>query len=221
MMAGGHPDDLTLLAYVEGELPASARGALAAHVAGCPTCAGTVHLLETSREALRSAPLLELPEARRREVLDRLPERRERLGFLEPFRHGLMRAVPALVALLLIGGIVALATQGRGGGDQEAGGDAALEAGGGETAEEAAPTEAAPNKGGGEGQTATDARMLKALGPPVARVQGPPRAVARRLREAGFQAVVRAGAVVVTGQAAAVRSALESRPRGGVEVYVR
>jgi hypothetical protein len=212
MMAGEHPDELTLLAYVEGELRATERGTLAAHVAACPACADSVHRLQTAREALRAARLLELPEARRSELVQSLPERKERFGFLEPFRHGLGRAAPALAALVLIAGIVALATQaGRGDGDGE--GEApALEAGGGEAEEEATEgAETAP------GLVSPDdaARTL------VQRVRGPAAEVAELLRLAGLRAVVRDGSVVVTGDPAEVRTLLEGRPRGRVRVLAR
>ena len=73
----------------------------------------SVRRLESGRDALRAAPLLELPEAARRELLRELPERRERFDFLAPFRHGLARAAPALAALVLIAGVVALATRSK------------------------------------------------------------------------------------------------------------
>jgi Putative zinc-finger len=209
MMAGEHPDELTLLAYVESELPATERGALAAHVAACPACAQSVRLLESGRDALRDAPLLELPEPTRRELLSSLPERRERFDFLAPFRHGLGRAVPALAALVLVAGVVALATQVGGGGDNEgAAVEAAREeqsAGGGEGAEPA-PGLAAPQ----------DAREE-----PVRRVRGPAAEVAERLRLAGVRAVVRDGSVVARGDPAEVRALLQERPRGRVAVYAR
>jgi hypothetical protein len=213
MMAGEHPDELTLLAYVENELPATERGALAAHVAACPACAQSVRLLESGRDALRAAPLLELPEATRREVLRGLPERRERFDFLAPFRHGLGRAAPALVALVLVAGVVALATQVDRGGDDDESGDAALEAGGGQTAEE---------EGAEGGETAPsllapqDARETL-----VRRVRGPAGEVAERLRFAGFRAVVRDGSVVAQGDPVELRSLLKERARGRVAVYAR
>jgi hypothetical protein len=212
MMAGQHPNDLTLLAYVERELGAAERGTLAAHIAACPACAETVRRLQTARETLRAAPLLELPEARRRALYRRLPERKERFGFLEPFRHGLGRAVPALAALVLIAGIIALATQAGGGDDEEGGGDAALEAGGGEAEQEADEgAETAP-----ELLAPQDAREDL-----VRRVRGPAAEVAERLRFAGVRAVVRDGSVVARGDPAEVRALLKERPRGRVAVYAR
>jgi anti-sigma factor RsiW len=211
MMAGQHPDELTLLAYVEGELRAAERGTLAAHVAACPACADSVRRLETAREALRSAPLFELPEGRRSALIRRLPERKERFGFLDPFRHGLARAAPALAALVLIGGIVAVATQ-TSGGDDEEGAEPALEAGGGEAEEQAgegaetAPGLVSPQDAG---------RTL------VQRVRGPAAEVAELLRLAGVRAVVRDGSVVARGDPADVRALLEQRPRGRVAVYAR
>jgi anti-sigma factor RsiW len=222
-MATHHPDDLTLLAYAEEELTAVERGTLAAHVAACAECADRVRLLETGRDALRAAPLLELPEARRQALLHRLPERRDWLSFLEPFRVGLRRAVPALAALVLVAGIVALATQvDLGGDDQEPGGEAAQvaeeEAGGGGEAE-GAQTDATRQQ-----EAAGDADLPQQFlgGTLVRQVQGPPRAVARLLRQIGYPAQVQEGAVVVSADTVEeITVLLEPRADGPVPVYVR
>jgi hypothetical protein len=213
-MAAQHPDELTLLAYVEGDLTAVERGTLAAHVAACPACTEQVRLLEVGREALAAAPHLELPEERRRALLRRLPEHPQRFGFLEPFRHGLTRAAPALAALLLVAVFVAFATQLGDGGDDDAGSRGA--AGGGEAAQ-TAPAQA---EGAEEGEAQDSARTLAGLRL-VRRVAGPPREVVELLRESGHPAVLREGSVVADGRPREVRAVLEGRPRGPVAVYVR
>ena len=216
-MAARHPDEPTLLAYVEGELTAVERGALAAHVAACPECSEQVRLLEAGRAALVAAPLLELPEERRRALLRRLPDRPQRFGFLEPFRHGLMRGVPALAALLLVAVFVAFATQLGGGGDD----DSREGAGGGGEAAATAPAQTEGAQAGTEEGAAQDsARPLAGLRV-VRRVAGPPREVAQLLRQSGHPAVVRKGAVVAEGRPGEIRAALEGLPRGPVRVYVR
>ncbi len=222
VMAAHHPDDLTLLAYVEEELTAVERGSLAAHVAACVDCAERVRLLETGRQALRAAPPLELSEARRQALLRRLPERRDWRSFLEPFSVGLRRAVPALVGLLLVAGVVALATQVElGGDDDEAGQPAQVaeeEAGGGGEAE-GAQTDATRQ----QEATGDDDLPQHFLGGTLVRqVQGPPRAVARLLRQIGYPAQVQEGAVVVSADTIEeIRVLLEPRADGPVPVYVR
>jgi hypothetical protein len=220
-MAAQHPDELTLLAYVEEELTAVERGTLAAHVAACAECAERVRLLEAGRQALRAAPLLELPEARRHAILRRLPERRDWRSFLEPFTVGLRRAVPALAVLVLVAGIVAFATQVDVGGDDE-------------EAEQPAQVAEEGAEGGGEAESAqTDAaREQEAAGDEEAplfegatlarRVQGPPGEVAGLFRRIGYPAEVRDGAVLVTADTVEeIRVLLEPRADGPVAVYVR
>jgi hypothetical protein len=204
-MAGIHPDEHALLAYADGERD----HAVAEHVADCAACAEQVRLLEAGRDALRSAPLLELGEERRRELISSLPERRERRA---AFSRRLGPAAVAAAALVLVAGIVALATLagGEGGGDEEGGGATpALEsdraAGGGD---ESAPTGTTP-------------QTLSALGAPVRRVQGPVEEVIRLLQGQGIPAVRRDGSVVAVGDRDDVRAALAGRPRGRVAVYVR
>jgi hypothetical protein len=213
-MAAKHPGEPTLLAYVEGDLTAVERGALAAHLAACPECTEQVRLLEAGRDALAAAPHLELAEERRRAILRRLPERPQRLGFLEPFRHGLMRGAPALAALLLVAVFIAFATQLGGGGDDEEGEGA----GGGEAAQTApAQPEAA---GEGEEPALEDSSRTLAGARLVRRVAGPPREVVELLRRNGFTAVLLEGSVVAEGRRGEIRAVLEGRPRGPVRVYV-
>jgi hypothetical protein len=208
-MAGSHPDEHALLAHADRE----GEPAVAEHVASCAVCAEQVRLLEAGRDALRSAPLLELGETRRQELIASLPERRERWA---SFTRRLGPAAAAAAALVLVAGIVALATL-AGGGDQEAGtkggGGQALESGraeGGGGA--AAPT---------VGKADTGNRTLDAAGVPVRRVQGPVEEVIRLLQSRGIPAAQRDGSVVAVGERNEVRAALAGRPGGRVAVYAR
>jgi hypothetical protein len=202
-MAGTHPDEHALLAYADGERDPE----IVEHVAACPACAEQVRLLEAGRDALRSAPLLELGEERRRELVASLPERRERWA---PLWARLGPAAAAAAALVLLGGIVALATLPNGGGDEAGeGGAPALEAQGEAGGGAEAPT----------GTTGTRAADLAES--PVRRVQGPVEEVIRLLQSQGIPAVRRDGSVVAVGDRDEVRAALTGRPRGRVAVYVR
>jgi hypothetical protein len=109
----------------------------------------------------------------------------------------------------------------RGGDDQEAGGEAARTAeeaaGGGEA--EGAQTDAATSQ-----EATGDADLPQRFlgGTLVRQVQGPPRAVARLLRQIGYPAEVRDGVVLVTADTVEeIRVLLEPRANGSVPVYVR
>jgi hypothetical protein len=205
-MAGTHPDELALLDCVDGERDP----AVAEHVESCPGCVEQVRLLEAGRDALRSAPLLELGEKRRKAMVAALPERRD---LWRPLRGRLGSAAAAAAALVLVAGIVALATLagGRGRSDDEgaSGGGAeapqALESGGGET----------------QGSATTGTRAALDAAAPVRRVQGPVEEVIRLLRGHGIPAVRRDGSVVAAGDRDDVLATLTGRPRGRVAVYVR
>jgi anti-sigma factor RsiW len=202
-MVGTHPDEHALLAYTDGERDP----AIVEHVAACPACAEQVRLLEAGRDALRSAPLLELGEERRRELVASLPERRERWA---PLRGRLGPAAAAAAALVFVAGIVALATLPNGGGDEagEVGGPA---------------LEAQEGAGGGEEvpTATTGKRAAELAAAPVRRVQGPVEEVIRLLQSQGIPAVQRDGSVVAVGARDEVRAVLSGRPRGRVAVYVR
>ena len=75
VMAGMHPEELELLAYLEGELDDPRRGQVASHLETCDRCAHELRAVEAGSAALRSAPLLELSPERRDAMLTRLPSR--------------------------------------------------------------------------------------------------------------------------------------------------
>jgi anti-sigma factor RsiW len=209
MMDGAHPDELDLLAFVEEELPEPQKRAVAEHVAGCAACAESARRLETARYALRSAPLLELPEEKREAALAALPERSMRRG--RSWR-------PRLVAPVLAGAAVAAIVVGivlTGDFDREEGSDAAKVAATAEEAGQDAGGEAAPEAGA----ATTDMRAL--MDDEVASVQGPPQEVARLLRRQGFDAhVLDFGVEVRDAEREEVRRALVGRPAGPVPVVV-
>ena len=67
-MAEPHPDDVQLLAFVEGDLATGEHDDLASHLRSCPACAGTVGDVASARDVLRAAPILELPRAARNRI---------------------------------------------------------------------------------------------------------------------------------------------------------
>jgi hypothetical protein len=207
-MAEKHPSELELLSFVEEELDEGAHRDLAEHLVACRSCSDHVRRLEAGRAALRAAPMLELSDARRGEILAALPERPDRWRLFRPVKRVVVIAAPVAAAAALVGVFVLAGTQLRSGGDDDAAsGDAAAtmleDAGGG--AEEAAPERAIP-----EGATL------------VRTVQGPPAEIVRVLKLQGIPARVdAAGAVAADGLAAAVEDALADRPEGDVAVYVR
>ena len=213
MMQETHPDDLDLLDYVEGDLPADRRPSVEAHLHACGACSDSVRRLEAGRAALRSAPLLQLARERRAGLLNALDARtRERRSPVSPMRLAAV-LVPVVVVAVAVSAIVGLGDGGpRGDGavgetSAQTSGDAGEAAGG--------ATEEDSTRSGGANETATLA------GPPVAAVQGPPRAVLDILRMRGFTArVVGRDVVVVGANAEQVARALESRATGSVRVYL-
>jgi anti-sigma factor RsiW len=208
-MAEKHPSELELLSFVEEELDDGARRDLAEHLVACRSCSDHVRRLETGRAALRAAPMLELSEERRGEILNALPEQPGPWRRFRPVKRAVVIAAPVAAAAALVGVFVLAGTQlGSGGDDDAASGDAAEatmleDAGGG--ADEAAPERIIP-----EGATL------------VRTVQGPPAEVVRLLELQGITARVdAAGAVAADARAAAVEDALADRPEGDVAVYVR
>jgi hypothetical protein len=219
-MAESHADEITLLAYVDGELRDDERQAVEGHLETCPTCAEEARRLEAARDALRASPLLELSEERRHAIVGFLPARKEAWSFFAPLRR-LGPALPAAAALLMVAAFVALATQLPGGGDDESGGEAAMateeaaedRAGGGETT-------GAPEAEEDDGERLEGAEALKSA-EPVARVAGPAGEVVRLLRENGHPAFVRDGSVVAIGDEHEIRTELARRARGPVRVFAR
>lgn len=208
-MDGAHPDDWELLELVEEELPEPRKAAVAEHVAACSRCAESIRQLETARYALRSAPLLELPEETRKAALAALPERSVRRGW--SWRPRLV--VPALAAAAVAAVVAGVVLTGDFDREQ------ASEAGG---AAEALTEEAGQDAEGGAAPEAatTDMRALSDI-EPAASVEGPPRDVARLLRRQGFDArVVDSTVLVRDAEAEEVRRALVGRPAGPVPVIV-
>jgi hypothetical protein len=208
-MAEKHPSELELLSFVEEELDEGAHRDLAEHLVACRSCSDHVRRLEAGRAALRTAPMLELSDERRGEILAALPERPDRWRLFRPVKRAVVIAAPVAAAAALVGVFVLAGTQLRSGGDDDAAsGDAAEatmleDAGGGD--EEAAPERSIP-----EGATL------------VRTVEGPPAEIVRMLELQGIPARVdAAGAVAADAPTAAVEDALADRPEGDVAVYVR
>jgi hypothetical protein len=220
-MAERHADELSLLAYVDGDLAGTERDALEEHLQGCSTCAAEARRLGVGRDALRAAPLLELSEERRRTMQASLSARKQRSAFLAPLRR-LGPALPAAAALLLVATFVALATQLPRGGDGDMGGDAAQGVAEEESAGGGATEEDAGDAGGGTtpNEPAYESPRALANAELVARVEGPAGEVVRLLRRSGHPAFVRDGSVLVVGEGREIRAELASRPRGPVQVYV-
>ena len=215
MMAGIHPEELELLAYLEGELDDQRRGQVASHLETCEICADDLRAAETGRAALRSAPMLELPAERLEALLTRLPAQAATSPGL------LRRTLPVAAALAavaaLAGGAFVLGTSGGGDDSGSAGGltqDASSAGGGADTGSSA-----------GEAQEGTVTKALEdaETSPLKAKsVAGSPASVARRLRHGGFDARVVKGEVIVRGATdAEVRKALEPLGPGSVQVFVR
>lgn len=216
MMAEKHPDEITLLSFVEQELGEDARRDVGEHLVACRTCADQVRRLEAGRDVLQAAPLLELPEGRREEIIAALPERRDPWRLFRPARRILVIAAPVAAAAALAGVFVLAGSPfPEGGGDDESAAESA-DAGGQGAAAEDMSTRAA--------QAQTPQTLDKA--PPNATfvrfAQGPPAAVVRALGEDGIEAEVDPdGNVVADARPVDVEAALADRPEGDVPVYVR
>jgi hypothetical protein len=210
-MAEKHPDELELLSFVEDELDDPARRVVEQHLPECPACAAQVRRLEVGRDALRTAPLLELPAARRTEIVSGLPDHRDRWRLFRPVKRALVIAAPVAAAAALVGVFVLGGTQLGGGGDDEAGGDAA--------AVESTDMERATGGGGQEAQPQPQADTAAQL---VRKVPGPPAEIVRILESEGIAAEVEPGqGVFADARAGEVRAALSDLPDGAVAVYVR
>jgi hypothetical protein len=208
MMDGAHPDELDLLAYVEEDLPGERRVSVAEHVAGCPACADSVRQLETARHALRSAPVLELPEARRAAVLAGLRERPTRRR--PAWRPRIVAPALATAAVAAVVAGVVLTVDWNGGAREE-------------SARVTAPAAAEEAEEGGDAgaPASTDGETRSLAAGAVRSVEGPPPEVARFLRRQGFDARVVDSAVEVRrADPDAVVRALADRPDGPVLVLV-
>jgi hypothetical protein len=211
-MAEKHPDELVLLSYVEEELDGPARQDVVEHLVACRTCADQVRRLEAGRDALQAAPLLELPDQQRAQILSALPERPDPWRLFRPLKRAFVVAAPAAAAATVLAALVIGAvTLDLGGGDDDSG-----DAAGGEEA--AGETSGAPSDTSETQQATTlleDARM-------VVRVQGPAAEVVRILQNEGITAEIESPRVVVAdARAGEVLATLGGRPRGNVTVYVR
>jgi anti-sigma factor RsiW len=209
VMAGMHPEELELLAYLEGELDDPRRGQVASHLETCDRCAQDLRSVEAGRAALRSAPMLELPEEHFEALLTRLPSRAATPPGL--IRRTLPVAAALAAVAALAGGAFVLGTSG--GGDDEG-------------ASGVAQDEVSNAAGGGEGAATTKKESTVGTqdAPSYLRtaVAGSPASVARRLRRDGFDARAVNGRVIVRGATEAdVRKALEQFDPGPVRVLIR
>ena len=89
-MTEKHPDELELLSFVEEELDGDARQEVVEHLVACRSCTDQVTRLETGRDALRAAPMLELSGDRRQDLLASLPDRPDPWRFLRPAKRALV-----------------------------------------------------------------------------------------------------------------------------------
>jgi hypothetical protein len=214
-MAERHPEELDLLAYVEEELSSDERQEVVEHLVACRSCSDHVRRLEAGREALRSAPQLELSDEAHQRILTALPARQAPRRSWTPLRRVLVVAAPVAAAAALVGGFVAVGTL-SGGGDNEEG--AAAQEGAADMGGEAAQAPSAAE--GGTPTVVTGARALSDDNL-VRQVQGPPGEIVVVLGNSGITAAIQQGAVVADASAAAVREALAGRPDGTVPVYVK
>lgn len=209
MMAGEHPSEPTLLAYVEDELEADERSEVERHLAACPACAGDVAAVRAGREALRAAAELDLP-AGAQTRLDGVLAPPSQPAVARSGRRWLTLVAPVAAALALAGGIATVAVLDPGGGDDESGAMAenAGEEGVAADTGGAATQESAPQ----EDTSAKDTLLLD-------RVAADPEQLARELRSLGFRARVEGSTVVVfSSRTAAVRNALRAYASGSVRV---
>jgi anti-sigma factor RsiW len=199
-MAEDHPKELELLAYAEDELDPQLRDGVSAHLETCPACAEAVGRLELGREALRSAPLLELPAPAQAEILANLPTRsRER-------RVPVTRLAVLFAVVAALAGFTTAVVVLRPEGETEQGASPAAE-----QAPAGAATEQGAEAGGGEAD-----RM-----PTIRAVKGPPTEVVRLLRRQGLDARVAGSSVeVLNASPTDVRRALAGRPAGLVPVVI-
>ncbi len=208
-LPAAHPSDIELLELVEGDLDEAAADVVRTHVSTCRECAAEIAAVQSARTTLRATPALRLPDGRLDELIAALPHQDVQSGDLRSFIRSRKRilAVLAPAAAALAAVVIAFAVT-SGGGE----GSDAQEAGGAATQAAAAEAGAAESLQAAPGE---DSLV------PVVRVQGPPRAIVRILRQAGFTARRSEGTVIVVGaRPAKVKKALADRPRGDVPVVV-
>lgn len=199
MVAETHPHDIELFEYVEDELPQGRREEIAAHLATCRVCAEQVELASAGREVLRGTELLELPDARRDEILRNLPARERAPGESRGFFP--RELLIGIAVLLIVAAFTAVLVR--------SGGNSGQESSAGGTAEDAT----AAGAGGGQAAQSPQARLF---------ATGPAAAVAEDLRRKGFDAVLEKDRVVVHGATKRqVREALADRGPGDIEVVVK
>jgi hypothetical protein len=102
MMASDHPSEIELLEEVEGELEPERSAEVRAHLERCAVCSANVAQLVHAREALQSAPLLELPAARVREMVATFPKPERRRRFVLGRLTTLQRVAAAAAALAVV-----------------------------------------------------------------------------------------------------------------------
>ena len=203
-MAGMHPEDVDLLAYVEDELDSARAGEIADHARTCAACAGQLRELQTARDALRASPVLHLPAERRDRLVAQLPAPR---GMRRATPRRLFALVAALVAVAALLAVVATQQNGPRLGGQ---------------AEDEAAEQTPPPAGEAERDAGPPGAALESAAP-VAEVEGPPSRVVDFLEERGYAARVVDGSVEVRAKSRAAVAGLLNRrfASGDVQVYVR
>lgn len=207
MVTGTHLEDIDLLDYVEGDLPAARSAKLQAHLDSCAQCAEHVARVRAGRDVLRESKALELSPRRREAILASIPERpaRRRRFSISP-----RRAIAVLVPVAAVGAVVAaIVTTG----DFSGSGSGA----GGVTANAEAAATSREASGGGAASAPTTKQAYDTL-----LTSGSAQAVARDLRAKGIQARVVGDHVVVRGATRAeVEQALGKRRTGSVRIVFK
>jgi anti-sigma factor RsiW len=207
MVTGTHPEDFDLFDYLEGDLPASRRAEVEAHLASCAQCAEQVALVQAGRGALLQSQPLELSPRRRDGILRNLPPQpKETRGWGISLKHVVAALTPVAAVALVV---VALVTV-DGSNDEEG-----AAGGGADTAELSAP--AGDSEGAGEAlqkERKDESRRTLLF-------DGPPGAVALQLRRKGLAATAVGDHVEVRNASRAeVRRALASRRDGSVRIVI-
>jgi anti-sigma factor RsiW len=243
-MSREHLSEIELMELVEGDLHEAEEASARAHVAACQECSESLAGLEQARAVLRAAPMLELPEPRFHELLDRLPAQDgEETGWrsaLARRRRWLVVLAPAAAVVVAV--VLAVSLDGPGGGDDEAAAPAPAaaeevqalqaeaaqdsaapgeaDAGGAGSAEPAEPPAQAPAAPAAPAASAP-APEESAARETIRSVAGTPEEVAERLRQLELKARAVDSTVEVEGaDPDVVAEALEGLPDGDVAVVV-